>query len=61
MKTNKAPAAPARTIALVTGITGQDDANLAEFLLGKDYVVYGALERYNDQHLFIRSGDGNSG
>jgi GDPmannose 4,6-dehydratase len=27
--------------ALITGITGQDGAYLARFLLGKGYVVYG--------------------
>ncbi len=28
-----------KKVALVTGITGQDGAYLAEFLLGKGYVV----------------------
>jgi GDPmannose 4,6-dehydratase len=32
-------------IALITGITGQDGAYLAEFLLGKDYVVHGIRRR----------------
>jgi GDPmannose 4,6-dehydratase len=32
-------------IALVTGITGQDGAYLAEFLLGKGYVVHGVKRR----------------
>ena len=31
--------------ALITGVTGQDGSYLAEFLLGKDYSVYG-LARY---------------
>jgi len=31
--------------ALVTGITGQDGSYLAEFLLGKGYVVYGIVRR----------------
>lgn len=31
--------------ALITGITGQDGAYLAEFLLGKGYAVYGILPR----------------
>ena len=31
--------------ALVTGITGQDGAYLAKFLLEKDYRVYGLMER----------------
>src|SRR3569833_920056 len=34
-----------RKIALITGITGQDGACLAEFLLGKDYVVHGIRRR----------------
>ncbi|MDU4056212.1 MAG: GDP-mannose 4,6-dehydratase [Pseudomonas oryzihabitans] len=32
-------------IAIVTGITGQDGAYLAELLLGKGYVVYGTYRR----------------
>ena len=28
-------------VALITGITGQDGGYLAEFLLGKGYVVHG--------------------
>jgi GDPmannose 4,6-dehydratase len=32
-------------IALITGITGQDGAYLAQFLLSKDYIVYGAYRR----------------
>ena len=32
-------------IALITGITGQDGAYLAEFLLRKDYVVHGLKRR----------------
>src|SRR6266542_1385690 len=31
--------------ALITGITGQDGAYLAEFLLGKGYVVHGVKRR----------------
>ncbi len=31
--------------AIITGITGQDAAYLAEFLLGKDYEVYGTYRR----------------
>jgi GDPmannose 4,6-dehydratase len=34
-----------RRVALVTGITGQDGAYLAEFLLGKGYVVHGVKRR----------------
>ena len=49
-------------IALITGITGQDGAYLAEFLLKKDYIVHGIKRRsslfntdridhlYQDQH-----------
>ncbi len=29
--------------AIITGITGQDGAYLAEFLLKKGYIVYGRL------------------
>jgi GDPmannose 4,6-dehydratase len=32
-------------IALVTGITGQDGAYLAEFLLNRGYIVYGTFRR----------------
>jgi len=32
-------------VALLTGITGQDGAYLAEFLLGKDYIVHGIKRR----------------
>src|SRR5882672_6569959 len=32
-------------VALITGITGQDGAYLAEFLLGKGYVVHGIKRR----------------
>ncbi len=32
-------------VALITGITGQDGAYLAEFLLGKNYVVHGIKRR----------------
>ena len=31
--------------ALITGITGQDGAYLAEYLLGKGYAVHGLLAR----------------
>lgn len=49
-------------VALITGVTGQDGAYLAEFLLGKGYVVHGVKRRtslfntdridhlYQDQH-----------
>ncbi|MEK7436367.1 MAG: GDP-mannose 4,6-dehydratase, partial [Pseudomonadota bacterium] len=32
-------------VALITGITGQDGAYLAEFLLGKGYLVHGIKRR----------------
>ncbi len=44
--------------ALITGITGQDGAYLAEFLLGKGYVVHGIKRRsssfntYRVDHLY---------
>lgn len=34
-----------KKIALITGVTGQDGAYLAQFLLGKGYTVYGAYRR----------------
>ncbi len=34
-----------RKVALITGVTGQDGAYLAEFLLGKGYVVHGIKRR----------------
>lgn len=34
-----------KKIAVVTGITGQDGAYLAELLLGKGYKVYGTYRR----------------
>jgi GDPmannose 4,6-dehydratase len=37
--------------ALITGITGQDGAYLAEFLLRKGYEVYGAFRRTSDLNL----------
>jgi GDPmannose 4,6-dehydratase len=36
---------PARKVALVTGITGQDGAYLAEMLLEKGYIVHGMKRR----------------
>ena len=32
-------------IAIITGITGQDGAYLAELLLNKNYIVYGTYRR----------------
>ena len=34
-----------RKVALITGITGQDGAYLAEFLLLKGYIVHGIKRR----------------
>lgn len=57
------PQKPPRKVALITGITGQDGAYLAEFLLEKGYEVHGIKRRasllntaridhlYEDQHL----------
>lgn len=35
----------AKKVAIITGITGQDGAYLAELLLSKDYLVYGTYRR----------------
>ena len=32
-------------VALITGVTGQDGAYLAELLLGKGYIVHGVKRR----------------
>ena len=46
-------------VALIAGVTGQDGAYLAEFLLGKGYVVHGIKRRsssFNTQrvdHLYV--------
>ena len=46
-------------VALITGITGQDGAYLAEFLLGKGYVVHGIKRRSSSlntqrvDHLYV--------
>ena len=45
--------------ALITGITGQDGAYLAELLLAKDYVVHGTKRRSSSfntarvDHLYV--------
>jgi len=55
-----------RKTALITGITGQDGAYLAEFLLHKDYVVHGLRRRtslFNTQridHLYEDSHQANA-
>ncbi|HTP63191.1 MAG TPA: GDP-mannose 4,6-dehydratase [Burkholderiales bacterium] len=44
----------AKKVALITGITGQDGAYLAEFLLGKGYAVHGIKRRassFNTQRI----------
>jgi GDPmannose 4,6-dehydratase len=39
------PSSAAPKVALITGITGQDGSYLAEFLLGKGYIVHGIKRR----------------
>ncbi|SEP35550.1 GDPmannose 4,6-dehydratase [Nitrosovibrio sp. Nv6] len=58
---------PVKKIALITGITGQDGAYLAEFLLKKNYIVHGIKRRsslfntdridhlYQDPHVSQRN------
>ena len=38
--------------ALITGITGQDGAYLAKFLLGKGYQVFGTYRRLSTPNLW---------
>jgi len=45
MALNQSKSPSTRKIALVTGITGQDGAYLAEFLLARCYVVHGVKRR----------------
>jgi GDPmannose 4,6-dehydratase len=46
-------------VALITGVTGQDGAYLAEFLLEKGYVVHGVKRRASSfntarvDHLYV--------
>ncbi len=40
-----------KKVALITGVTGQDGAYLAEFLLGKDYEVHGLRRPVSTQNL----------
>ncbi|KAG5453436.1 GDP-mannose 4,6-dehydratase [Clonorchis sinensis] len=48
-----------RKVALITGITGQDGAYLAEFLLSKNYEVHGIIRRSSSfntarvDHLYV--------
>ena len=37
--------------ALITGVTGQDGAYLAQFLLGKGYKVFGTFRRISSPNL----------
>ena len=45
MKTSAAMSGSEKKVALVTGVTGQDGAYLAELLLGKGYIVHGVKRR----------------
>lgn len=57
------------TVALITGITGQDGSYLAEFLLEKKYIVWGIIRKsssinthridhlYSNKNLVLRYGD----
>ena len=40
-----------RRVALISGITGQDGAYLAEFLLGKGYAVHGMVRRSSTENF----------
>jgi GDPmannose 4,6-dehydratase len=54
------------TVALITGITGQDGSYLADFLLSKGYTVHGLIRRASTfntsriDHLFRDPHDSNS-
>src|SRR5450631_2253118 len=45
MSKSAAPSSKQSKVALITGITGQDGAYLAEFLLKKGYIVHGVKRR----------------
>ncbi|MCW5691163.1 MAG: GDP-mannose 4,6-dehydratase [Pseudolabrys sp.] len=53
-------------VALITGVTGQDGAYLAEFLLGKGYVVHGLKRRSSSlntervDHLYVDPHEGDT-
>lgn len=57
----------AKKVALITGVTGQDGSYLAEFLLRKDYKVYGIVRRSSsfnrgrlkDIYDYAHAGEGN--
>src|SRR3989338_4400675 len=48
-----------KKVALITGVTGQDGAYLAEYLLGKEYEVHGVKRRSSSfntgrvDHLYV--------
>lgn len=56
-------------IAFITGITGQDGSYLTEFLLNKNYIVWGLIRRlftinttridhiFTNKNLILRYGD----
>src|ERR1700748_2757682 len=51
---NSTMGASGRRVALITGVTGQDGAYLAELLLAKGYRVHGVKRRsssFNTQHI----------
>ncbi len=45
MTQSKSPSSSQPKVALITGVTGQDGAYLAEFLLNKGYIVHGIKRR----------------
>lgn len=53
-------------VALITGVTGQDGAYLAEFLLNKDYIVHGIKRRSSSfntdriNHLYVDPHESNT-
>lgn len=42
--------------AIITGVTGQDGAYLAELLLNKGYTVYGTYRRTASTNFWRRTG-----
>ena len=55
-----------RRVALITGVTGQDGAYLAEYLLGRGYTVHGVMRRSSSfntarvDHLYQDPHEGNA-
>ena len=45
-----------KKIALITGVTGQDGSYLSEFLLKKDYKVFGLKRRSSSYNTSSRLG-----